>query len=163
MTETERAARILLVDDSRMDVELTLDAFEHSHLGNEIEVARTGQQALDRLLGGAPDAARRSSPLPDLILLDLKMPGIDGIELLRRIKQAPTLRRIPVVILTSSREEGDRATAYDAGANSYLVKPVSFEGFVEVVHRLLDYWFVLNVRPPDPERAADDLHEPLSG
>jgi CheY-like chemotaxis protein len=163
MTDTDRQARILLVDDNRMDVELTLDAFEQAHLGNEIEVVRTGQQALDRLLDGAPDAARRSSPLPDLILLDLKMPGIDGIEVLRRIKQAPTLRRIPVVVLTSSREEGDRAMAYDAGANSYLVKPLSFEGFVEVVHRLLDYWFVLNIRPPDQERAADDLHEPLSG
>jgi len=149
-----RVARILLVDDNRMDVELTVDAFEQAHLGNEIEVARTGKEALDRVLDRSPDADGRIHPLPDLILLDLGMPGADGIEVLRRIKQAPIHKRIPVVILTSSREEGDRAMAYDAGANSYLVKPVSFEGFVEVVHRLLDYWFILNVRPPDPERAA---------
>lgn len=162
MTETERPARILLVEDSRMDIELTLDAFEQAHPGNDIEIARTGQEALDRLLVGALDPGGYPLPPPDLILLDLKMPGVDGIEVLRRIKQTPIHRRIPVVVLTSSREEGDRAMAYDAGANSYLVKPVSFEGFVDVVDRLLDYWFVLNVRPPGPGRTADDRREPLA-
>ena len=160
MTAIGRPARILLIDDNRMDIELTIDAFEQAHLANEIEVARTGQEALDRLLAGLPDAEGRTRPMPDLILLDLKMPGIDGIEVLRRLKQAPTHRRIPLVVLTSSREEGDRAMAYDAGANSYLVKPVSFEGFVEVVRHLLDYWFVLNVRPPASDGAADDPDEP---
>ncbi len=163
MSEIERPARILLVDDNRMDVELTLVAFEQAHLGNAIEVVGTGQEALDRLLQRAPDADGRMPPLPDLILLDLKMPGIDGIEVLRRIKQSPVCRRIPVIVLTSSREDGDRALAYDAGANSYLVKPVSFDGFVEVVHHLLDYWFVLNVRPPDRALIADDQPEALPG
>ena len=161
MTDTERRARILLVDDNRMDVELTLDAFEQAHLGNDIEVARSGQEALDRLFAGAPDADGRIRPLPDLILLDLKMPGIDGMEVLRRIKQTPVSRRVPVIILTSSSDQGDRALAYDAGANSYLVKPVSFDGFLEVVHHLLDYWFVLNVRPPVSEWSGHDGSEPV--
>jgi len=84
------------------------------------------------------------------------MPGIDGFEVLRQIKGTPILRRIPVVILTSSREEGDRATSYEIGANSYLVKPVSFEGFVDAVGKILDYWLVLNVRPPLPMHALDE-------
>lgn len=156
MSGTERRARILLIDDNRMDVELTIDAFEQAHLGNEIEVIRSGQEALDRLLDCQPGPDGCTPPLPDLILLDLKMPGIDGIEVLRRIKQDPTCRRIPVIVLTSSRDDGDRALAYDSGANSYLVKPVSIVGFVEVIHQLLDYWFVLNVRPPLASHAAHD-------
>jgi CheY-like chemotaxis protein len=149
VTNERRMARILLVD-----VELTLDAFNEVCLTNEVEVARSGQEALDRLLG-----ARRSDrdrPLPDLILLDLKMPGIDGFEVLRRIKGTPVLRRIPVVILTTSREEGDRAMSYDTGANSYVVKPVSFEGFLEVVRKIDDYWVALNVGPPLHDVAGEE-------
>lgn len=154
MTNERRMARILLVDDSAMDVELTLDAFNEVRLTNDVEVARSGQEALDRLLA----ASRRDGdrPLPDLILLDLKMPGIDGFEVLRRIKGTPVLRRIPVVVLTSSREEGDRAMSYDTGANSYVVKPVSFEGFLEVVRKIDDYWVALNVGPPLDDVAAGD-------
>lgn len=149
MTGTLAPARILLVDDSRLDIELALDAFRDGRLRNQIDVAMSGQAALDHLAqhcGVGPDGQFR--PYPDLILLDLKMPGIDGFEVLRRIKSIPILRRIPVVVLTSSREEGDRALSYDCGANSYLVKPLSFEGFLGVVRSIEDYWLSLNVGAP---------------
>ena len=141
---------ILLVDDNRMDIELALDAFREAHLSNRIEVAGGGRQALDYLLGAGAYADRAAYPLPDLILLDLKMPGIDGFEVLRQVKATPLVKRIPVVILTSSREEGDRAMSYDIGANSYLVKPVSFEGFLTVIRKIEDYWLTLNIAPPRP-------------
>ena len=142
-------ARIILVEDSRMDVELTLDAFREARLANTISVASNGQAALDYLFGRGPYADRTTYPLPNLILLDLKLPGIDGHMVLREIKGTPELKRLPVIILTSSKEEGDRALSYDNGANSYLVKPVSFEGFLDVVRQLEDYWFTLNVGPPE--------------
>jgi len=142
-------ANILLVEDNRMDIELTLDAFRESRLRNNIQVTRTGQEALDYLFGNGDYADRHKYPLPDLILLDLKLPGIDGHEVLRQVKTTPGLKRLPVIILTSSEEEGDRALSYDNGANSYLVKPVSFEGFIEVVKKIGDYWFTLNVAPPE--------------
>jgi CheY-like chemotaxis protein len=142
------AAHILLVEDNLMDVELTLDAFREVRLGNTVHVARNGQEALDYLFGRGEYADRDAYPLPDLILLDLKMPGIDGHEVLRQIKERPVLKRLPVIILTSSQEEGDRALSYDWGANSYLVKPVSFEGFIQVVREIGEYWLTLNVRPP---------------
>ena len=141
-------ATILLVDDSRLDVELTLDAFNEAHLTNHVEVTTGGQQALDYLFGNDGYTDRRKYPLPDLILLDLKMPGIDGFEVLKKIKDTPLIKRIPVVILTSSKEEGDRALSYDIGANSYLVKPVSFAGFVDVVRQIENYWLTLNVGAP---------------
>lgn len=143
-----RPANILLIEDNRMDIELTLDAFRERRLNNAIHVAPGGQEGLDYLLGHDEFADREKFPLPDLILLDLKMPVIDGHEVLRQIKQFPVLRRIPVVILSSSKEEGDRALTYDNGANSYLVKPVSFDGFLEVVHQIDSYWLSLNVPPP---------------
>lgn len=145
------SAQILLVEDNRMDVELTLDAFREARLMNTIHVAPTGQDALDYLFGRGRYADRATYPLPDLILLDLKLPGIDGFEVLRQIKTTPILKRLPVIILTSSREEGDRALSYDRGANSYLVKPVSFEGFLEVVRQIEGYWVSLNVAPPEVE------------
>lgn len=142
-------ARILLVEDNRMDVELTLDAFREARLANTISVASNGQAALDYLFGRGSYADRTTYPLPNLILLDLKLPGIDGHMVLREIKATPKLKRLPVIILTSSKEEGDRALSYDNGANSYLVKPVSFKGFLDVVRQLEDYWFTLNVGPPE--------------
>ena len=142
-------AHILLVDDNRMDVELTLDAFREAHLSNTMHVAMNGQDALDYLFGAGGYADRDQYPLPSIVLLDLKMPGIDGHEVLRRVKSAPGLKRIPVIILTSSKEEGDRALSYDEGANSYLVKPVSFEGFLDVVKKIQSYWIALNVSPPE--------------
>jgi len=146
-----RPAHILLVEDNRMDVELTLDAFREARLGNSVQVARNGQEALAYLQGAGTYADRNQFPLPDIILLDLKMPGIDGFEVLRRAKAMPGIKRIPVIILTSSKDEGDRALSYDCGANSYLVKPVSFEGFLKVVKEVQDYWVVLNVGPPKEE------------
>ena len=143
-----KVAHILLVEDNRMDIELTLDAFRSHHLGNTIAVATDGEDALDYMFSRGKYGDRRSNPVPDLILLDLKMPKMDGFEVLRQIKAAPSVKRIPVVILTSSKEEGDRALSYDCGANSYLVKPVSFEGFLEVVKHIDDYWLTLNVGPP---------------
>lgn len=144
------SACILLVDDNRMDVELSLDAFREAHLANRIEVAGSGRQALDYLLGVGGYGDRITHPLPGLILLDLKMPGIDGFEVLRQLKATPLIKRIPVVVLTSSREEGDRAISYDIGANSYLVKPVSFEGFLNVIRQIENYWLTLNIAPPLP-------------
>ncbi len=149
-------ARILLVEDNRMDVELLLAAFREADLPYEIHVAPNGQEALDYLFGRAQYADRRAYPLPDLILLDLKLPGIDGHEVLRRVKEAPGLKRLPVVILTSSRQEGDRALSYDTGANSYLVKPVSYAGFLQVISQITDYWFSLNVGPPEWQSAEGD-------
>lgn len=144
-----KPAHILLVEDSQLDIELTLDAFQEAHLKNSVAIARNGQEALDYLFGAGAFADRDQYPLPNLILLDLKLPGVDGFEVLRRIKGELILKRIPVIILTSSKEEGDRALSYDLGANSYLVKPVSFEGFVRVVQQIDGYWLTLNVAPPE--------------
>lgn len=143
-----KPATILLVEDNRMDVELIIDAFREARLGNAIQVARNGAEALDYLFGEGVYGDRKQYPLPDIVLLDLKMPGIDGHEVLKRIKVREKLRRLPVIILTSSRDEGDRAVSYDNGANSYLVKPVSFDEFTKVVKQVSEYWFTLNVEPP---------------
>ncbi len=145
----EKEACILLVEDNRMDIELTLDAFKEAKLTNTIQVAQNGQEALDYLFGRGKYVNRADYPLPNLVLLDLKLPGIDGFEVLRQIKATPVLKRLPVVILTSSKEEGDRALTYDMGANSYLVKPVSFDGFLDIVREIDGYWLTLNVAPPE--------------
>jgi CheY-like chemotaxis protein len=143
-----KEAFILLVEDSQMDVELIIDAFAEARLGNKIQVAKNGQEALDYLFGEGEFSDRARYPLPDIILLDLNMPGIDGHEVLKKIKKMEILKRIPVVILTSSADEGDRAMSYDNGANSYLVKPVSFDEFIKVVKLFSDYWLHLNIEPP---------------
>jgi CheY-like chemotaxis protein len=142
-------ALILLVEDNRMDVELTLDAFREARLANAVHVVTSGQEALDYLFGLGKFADRQTYPLPGLVLLDLKMPGIDGFEVLQQLKTAPSLKRLPVIILTSSKEEGDLTLGYDLGANSYLVKPVSFEGFLDVVKQIGNYWLTLNAEPPE--------------
>ena len=142
------SAKILLVEDNPMDVELTLDAFDQVHLTNEIKVVEDGQQALDYLFGREGYADRLEYPMPDLVLLDLKLPGIDGFEVLKQVKATEGLKRLPVIILTSSQEEGDRAIGYDSGANSYLVKPVAFDEFIKVVTQIADYWISLNIGPP---------------
>jgi CheY-like chemotaxis protein len=144
-----RAAHILLVEDRRLDVELTLDAFREADLHNTVQVASTGEQALDYLFGRGGFADREAHPLPDLVLLDLKLPGIDGQEVLRQIKGTPVLKRVPVVVLTSSREERDRLSCYDGGVNSFLVKPIDFDGFMAVVREVDAYWLNLNVPPSD--------------
>ena len=143
-----RPAHILLVEDNRMDVELVLDAFREARLLDTVHVSPNGNDALDYLFGRGRYADRRAFPLPDLVLLDLGLPGVDGFTVLRELKATPILKRLPVVILTSSREDRDRATTYDSGANSYLVKPVSFSGFLDVVQQIERYWLALNVAPP---------------
>jgi CheY-like chemotaxis protein len=145
----EKPAHILLVEDNLMDIELTLDAFREARLSNTIHVVHDGGEALDYLFGRGLFADRQTHPLPNIILLDIKLPGIDGFEVLRQIKSTPLLKRLPVIILTSSKDEGDRALSYDIGANSYLVKPVSFEGFLHVVQQVDGYWLTINVAPPD--------------
>jgi CheY-like chemotaxis protein len=144
----DNLAQILLVEDNHMDIVLTLDAFREAKLKNTVNVARNGQEALDYLFGRDKYGDRTMFPMPNLILLDLKMPGIDGFEVLRQLKSTDKLKRIPVIILTSSKEEGDRALSYDIGANSYLLKPVSFDGFTDVVKKIDDYWFALNINAP---------------
>lgn len=111
-------------------------------------MAWTGEEALDYLFAREQFKDRDRFPLPDIILLDLNLPGINGLDVLREIRQTPILKRIPVIILTSSREESDRRKGYDNGVNSYLVKPVSFDGFLEIVRKLDEYWLSLNVHPP---------------
>lgn len=131
-----------------MDIELTLDAFNQVKLDNKIHVVTTGEEALDYMFGRGKYENRREYPLPNLILLDIKLPGINGSEVLESIKSAPVIKRIPVIILTSSKEEGDREEVYDNGANSYLVKPIFFEEFIEVADFIGNYWLTLNVEPP---------------
>jgi CheY-like chemotaxis protein len=145
----EKLAQILLVEDNLLDVVLTLDAFKEAKLKNTVHVANSGEEALEFLFGKGKYADKELFPLPNLILLDLKMPGISGFEVLRQIKNTEKLKRIPVIILTSSKEDGDRALSYDIGANSYLLKPVSFSGFTDTVKKIDDYWFSLNISAPD--------------
>lgn len=139
---------ILLAEDNKMDIELTLDAFRQSRLNNKINVVRNGEEALSYLLGEGIYSDREKYPLPGLVLLDLKMPKVDGFEVLKVVKTTPVIKRIPIIVLTSSKDEGDRIMSYDSGANSYLVKPVTFEGFLEVVKKITDYWITLNIPSP---------------
>jgi two-component system response regulator len=139
---------ILLVEDNQDDEELALLAFRRSNIANEIVVARDGAEALDYLLGDAAPAGRA---LPQVVLLDLKLPKINGLEVLRRLRADPRTKRLPVVVLTSSREEQDLIESYDLGANSYVRKPVDFAQFAEAVRQLQIYWLVLNEAPPRPD------------
>jgi CheY-like chemotaxis protein len=138
---------ILLVEDNPNDVELTLSALKEAHLANEVIVVNDGEQALDFLFRRGRYASE-STRRPGVILLDLKMPKINGHEVLRQIRMDPELRLIPVVMLTSSREEKDLYQSYDKGANSYVVKPVDFEDFVTAIGKLGVFWALLNEPPP---------------
>lgn len=138
---------ILLVEDNEDDVELTMHAFSQCHIANEIIVARDGMEALELLsCGKSPDQGpfRR---LPAVMLLDLQLPKIGGLEVLRRIRRDNRLRQLPVVILTSSKEEQDMAASYDLGVNSYIRKPVDFDEFASAVAQLGMYWLLLNEVP----------------
>ena len=130
---------ILLVEDNPMDVDLTLRAFAKRHLANPVEVARDGEEAMARV-----DRWEAGDPPPIVVLLDLKLPKVDGLKVLERIKAHPRLRSIPVVVLTTSSEDSDMRSAYQLGANSYIVKPVSFDNFMEVATQIELYWGVLN-------------------
>ena len=139
---------ILLVEDNPSDVGLTKRAFEQHRIHNELVVVEDGQEALDYLFGTGAYAGRDTSVMPAVILMDLKLPKVDGLEALRRIRGHDLTKRLPVVILTSSREDQDVAMSYDLGANSYIRKPVDFQQFAEAVKALDLYWLVLNEPPP---------------
>jgi len=145
---TTKVKRILLVEDSEHDIELTLAALEGHNVVNEVDTARDGAEALDFLYRRGAFAGR-SDDLPVVILLDLKMPKIDGLEVLRQIKADSQLKKIPVVMLTSSREEQDLVRSYELGVNAYVVKPVNFQQFMESVKQLGCFWAVINEPPPN--------------
>ena len=138
---------IFLIEDNPADAELTLHAFEKQHLANQIHLVRDGAEALDFLFATGPYAGRNHLDVPKLILLDLKLPKVDGIEVLKRIREYPRLCMIPVVALTSSSEERDLDATYALRVNSYIVKPVEFDKFVQAVEQLGLYWTLLNERP----------------
>ena len=140
---------ILLVEDNPDDEALTLRGFRKNNIGNEVVVARDGVEALDYLFGTGAHAGRDMTIMPAVTLLDLKLPKIDGLEVLNRVRADNRTKLLPVVILTSSKEEQDLINGYRLGANSYIRKPVDFGQFLEAVRQLGLYWLVLNESPPD--------------
>jgi CheY-like chemotaxis protein len=145
---------ILLVEDNADDEALTKRAFKKNNVMNQLVVARDGVEALDYLFGTGAQAGRDLSVMPTVILLDLKLPKVDGLEVLRRLRADARTKFLPVVVLTSSKEEQDLAQSYSLGVNSYIRKPVEFEQFIEAVRQLGLYWLVLNEAPPVIGRAA---------
>ena len=139
-----RNGHILLVEDNPSDAELTMRALKKAHVTNDVHVVRDGAEALEFLFGEGAYAARAGSALPRVVLLDLKLPKVDGLEVLRRVKADERTKLIPVVVLTSSREESDLVASYHLGANSYIVKPVDSDKFFEAVHQVGLYWLLLN-------------------
>jgi two-component system response regulator len=146
-----REEEILLVEDNPDDLELTLHALRSERLKNFVHVVRDGEEALDFLFCRGSYSHRSFDRPVHLVLLDLKLPKVDGMEVLRALKSDPHTRRIPVIILTSSREEKDLSQGYELGANSYVQKPVDFDGFRAAVRQLGLYWLVINVPPPLPQ------------
>jgi len=144
-----RSKVILLVEDNSDDVELTLRAFRKSKVLNDIVVVRDGVEALDYLFATGPHAGRDPNLTPEVVLLDLKLPKIGGLEVLRRLRAEERTRRIPVVVLTSSNEDKDILSSYDLGANSFVRKPVDFAQFLEAAQQLGMYWLVMNEPSPN--------------
>jgi CheY-like chemotaxis protein len=151
--------RILLAEDSLNDAELTLAALEEQHIANEVVLVRDGAEALDYLYQRG-EFAEVTGDQPDVVILDLKMPKIDGLEVLRRIKTDPNLRCLPVVMLTSSREEQDLARSYQLGVNAYVVKPVDFQQFLASVKQLGIFWAIVNEPPPGALKRAPSARPP---
>jgi len=147
----ESIGRILLVEDDQKDTELTMTALEEYNLSNEVVVATDGEEALDYLYYRGK-FQRRSGENPAVMLLDLKLPKIDGLEVLQRVKADDTLKMIPVVVLTSSREERDMLSSYKLGVNAYVVKPVDFHEFVNAIKELGVFWAIINEAPPGSVR-----------
>lgn len=145
---------IMLVEDNPDDEALTLRALGKNKISNEVIVARDGAEALDYFFGPGKNPGSNGSPLPQVVLLDLKLPKVDGLEVLRRLRADPRTRLLPVVILTSSGEERDLIEGYGLGANSYIRKPVDFARFVEAVRELGLYWLLLNETPPPIRRPS---------
>lgn len=139
--------RILLAEDNERDVELTLAALDEHNLANEVIVARDGAEALDYLYGRGKFAGHANG-LPVVVLLDLKMPKVDGLEVLRHMRNDPAIKHVPVVMVTSSREEQDLVRSYELGVNAYVVKPVDFQKFVESVKQIGMFWAIINEPPP---------------
>lgn len=137
---------ILLVEDNPQDVELTLRAFKKRKLANPVYVARDGEEALDYVHRRGAFAGE--APVPGMVLLDIRLPRVDGIEVLRQMRAHPDYRTVPVVMLTTSKEDVDIRRCYDLGANSYIIKPVAFDDFLGVVERIDLYWILTNVPPP---------------
>lgn len=143
----ERVVELLLVEDSEQDIEMTLHALRARNLANRVQVARDGEEALQVIADFQREHVSNGSPLPKLILLDLKLPKVDGLDVLRQLKNDPKTASIPIVVLTSSREDADVKTAYALGVNSYIVKPVDFLKFSDAVNQLGLYWLLLNQAP----------------
>jgi two-component system response regulator len=146
----DELVEILLVEDNPNDAELTLHALREKNIANRIVWLHDGAEALDFLFGADAYAGRNANPTPKVILLDLKLPKVDGLEVLKRVKSDPRTRLIPVVVMTSSREESDIIESYHYGVNSYVVKPVDFEQFTESARILGMYWALLNQPPVIP-------------
>jgi len=142
---------ILIAEDNPNDVELTLEALDQHHLANRVTVAHDGVEAMEYLRREGAFSEREPGD-PAVLLLDIKMPRMDGLEVLREIRADPKLKRLPVVILTSSREEQDLITSYDLGVNAYVVKPVDFASFIDAVKELGVFWALINERPPNGEK-----------
>jgi CheY-like chemotaxis protein len=147
----ERLKSILLAEDNHMDVELTLEALGRHNLANEVEVVNDGAEALEYLYRRGKFSARPAGN-PAVVLLDIKMPKVNGLEVLKEIKGDPNLKMMPVVVLTSSREESDLIRSYNLGVNAYVVKPLEFEEFVTAVSRLGAFWAIINEPPPGSSR-----------
>jgi CheY-like chemotaxis protein len=143
---------ILLVEDNADDEMLTLRALKKNNIRNEVVVARDGSEALDYLFGTGVHAERDLTVMPQIILLDLKLPKVDGFEVLHRVRSNEATKLLPVVILTTSNEDQDRIRGYGLGANSFVRKPVEFDKFIEAVRQLGLYWLILNEAPPVPRR-----------
>ena len=144
---TPNQTEILLVEDSQDDLDMTLRALRRANMANHIQIARDGAEALEFIFCEGAFATRKIENIPKLIMLDLKLPKIDGMEVLKRIKGDPRTKMIPVVVLTSSKEQNDVIESYGLGVNSYIVKPVDFESFAAAVKNLGMYWLLLN-QPP---------------
>ena len=147
---------ILLVEDNPDDVILTERALKKSHILNKLVVARDGAEALDYIFGTGNYSSRDMTAMPEVILLDLKLPKIDGLEVLKKIRSDNRTKLLPVVILTSSKEESDLIKGYSLGANSYIRKPVNFNQFAEAIRQLGLYWLVLNEAPPQDTRIINE-------
>jgi two-component system, response regulator len=143
----QQPVEILLVEDNPSDLRLTLRALEQHNIANRVEVARDGAVALDFLFGTGEFEGRDIAQAPKLVLLDLKLPKVDGLEVLQRVKSDKRTKRIPIIVLTSSREERDIVESYELGVNSYIVKPVDFEQFAEAIRQVGFYWLLLNEPP----------------
>jgi CheY-like chemotaxis protein len=143
--------RILLAEDSERDIELTLAALEEYHLANEVVVVRDGAEALDYLHQRGNHSGHPNG-LPVVVLLDLKMPKVDGLEVLRQMRDVPRLKHVPVVMITSSREEQDLLRSYELGVNGYVVKPVDFQKFAESIKQIGYFWAIINEPPPGVAR-----------